>query len=67
MRIRLEVRNDERDELDEIVLWVRMFPWSKERGIFHLERMDTNAWWAGVEGDNVRWALTFQNLTAYED
>lgn len=67
MKIRLEVRNDSKGKLDEICLWARMFPWSKERAIFHLERLDTNAWWAGIYGDNESWHLNFKDLIAEED
>jgi len=53
----IELRYDSKGEIDEIVLFGK-------DGTFHLERMDKNRWWFGVNDDENGFALHVNFTTA---
>lgn len=41
----IEIRRDENGEIDEILLW------QQDKCLFHVERLDTTAFWMGLYDD----------------
>jgi len=52
----MEIRNKQ-GELDEIIA---------HNANIHLEQMDHNHWWMGIEVDGKRWMVNFHSKTAIE-